>query len=142
MNVGLPGAGIGGLFYIVCALVMPVKEVFLTLRRPEHRFRYRLVLVPPGIAVGIVAGIVIVHRTINYVFGFDLSLSVPIGSAGVTYVSLLPVLIGSGLLLCMLSLVRIAAFFSAPGRSSREPRVSGSRQRSASASASSPRAAP
>ncbi len=42
MNVGLPGTGIGGLFYLVTALCMPLLELARTLWRGQldvHRWR-------------------------------------------------------------------------------------------------------
>jgi hypothetical protein len=52
MSPGLPGIGIGGLFYILIALWMPIRELV----RPRHRDRpgqWRLVATQFAIAVGI-----------------------------------------------------------------------------------------
>ena len=115
MNVGLPGAGIGGLFYLLCALAMPIKEVFLTITRPGHKFRYRLIATQLGIVIGIVAGVVAIYKLINTVFGFDLSL--PAGTDSMLFYSLLPVLVSFGLLLIILTSVRLVSFFSSPHKS-------------------------
>lgn len=112
MNVGLPGAGIGGIFYLLCALATPVKEVFFTLTKPTHKFQYRLVTMQLSIVAGIVSGVIIVYKLANNVFGFDLSLSVRTESISMIFYSLLPVLITFGLLLVILTLVQLAAFFS------------------------------
>jgi hypothetical protein len=112
MNVGLPGAGIGGLFYLLCALGMPVKEVFLTITRPGHKFRYRLIATQLGIVIGIVAGVIAIYKLVNNVFGFDLSL--PARTDSIMFYSLLPVLISFGLLLIILTSVRLVSFFSSP----------------------------
>ena len=114
MNVGLPGAGIGGLFYLICTVLMPVKEVYLTLTKPEHKFRYRLILTQLGIASGIVAGIIIIYKLVSHLFGFDPSFSVSGDSNTMLFYSLLPVLISLSLLLIILSLMRVVAFFSSP----------------------------
>jgi len=53
MNPGLPGAGIGGLFYILSALWMPVCELW-RLRRGDAPGRWPLVAQQFGIAVGII----------------------------------------------------------------------------------------
>ena len=45
MTVGLPGAGIGGVFYLLCALWMPFRELASALQRDEAPSRLRLV--PP-----------------------------------------------------------------------------------------------
>jgi hypothetical protein len=53
MNPGLPGAGIGGLFYILSALWMPVCELW-RLRRGDVPGQWPLVARQFAIAVGIV----------------------------------------------------------------------------------------
>ncbi len=115
MNVGLPGAGIGGIFYLLCALAMPIKEVFLTITRPGHKFRYRLIAVQLGIVTGIVAGVVAIYKLASNVFEYDLSLSASADS--IIFYSLLPVLISFGLLLIILTSVRLVGFFSSPHKS-------------------------
>ena len=65
MNVGLPGAGIGGLFYLICTVFMPFKEVFLTLTKPEHKFRYRLIATQLSIVGGIVGGVVLIYELVS-----------------------------------------------------------------------------
>lgn len=54
MNPGLPGMGIGGLFYILSALVMPICEVRRRWRGGAAG-RWPLVARQFGIAIGIVA---------------------------------------------------------------------------------------
>ena len=115
MNVGLPGAGIGGLYYMLCALAMPIKEVFLTLTRPKHKFRYRLVATQLGIVIGIVSGVVAIYKLVRHVFGLELTHPAPTDS--VMFYSLVPVLISFGLLLMILISVRLAGFFSSPRKS-------------------------
>lgn len=115
MNVGLPGAGIGGLFYLLCALAMPIKEVFLTITRPGHKFRYRLIAVQLGIVTGIVTGVIAIYKLVSNVFEYDLSLSASADS--IIFYSLLPVLISFGLLLIILTSVRLVGFFSSPHKS-------------------------
>ena len=115
MNVGLPGAGIGGLFYLLCALAMPFKEVFLTITKPTHKFRYRLVATQLGIVTGIVAGVFAIYELLRNVFGLELSN--PAATDSIMFYSLLPLLISFGLLLTSLISVRLAGFFSSPQRS-------------------------
>ena len=57
MNAGLPGTGIGGVFYLLSALWMPFHELHKTLRRKSRPQRMRLILVQLSIALGIIAGI-------------------------------------------------------------------------------------
>jgi hypothetical protein len=54
MNPGLPGTGIGGLFYILVALWMPFCEVLRRWRGDATR-RVDLIATQFGIAVGVVA---------------------------------------------------------------------------------------
>jgi hypothetical protein len=63
MNPGLPGAGIGGLFYILSALWMPVCELW--------RLRWPLVAKQFAIAVGIVAVMSGVFWALDAVIMFD-----------------------------------------------------------------------
>ena len=53
MNPGLPGAGIGGLFYILSALWMPICELWRR-RQGQAPGRWPLVARQVGIAVGII----------------------------------------------------------------------------------------
>lgn len=56
MTVGLPGAGIGGLFYLLAGLLMPVREAWLTVTGRSTRRRWRTVLHQFSISGGIVGG--------------------------------------------------------------------------------------
>jgi len=53
MTVGLPGVGIGGIFYLVSALTMPVRELVRTFRRESSAMRWRFVMTQWSLAVGI-----------------------------------------------------------------------------------------
>jgi hypothetical protein len=55
MTVGLPGCGIGGLFYVVSALAMPLHEGYRRARRRGPRARWRFVAGHMGLALAIVA---------------------------------------------------------------------------------------
>lgn len=54
-NAGLPGTGLGGLFYILLALAMPVVEVYRTARGRSSAGRWREVGTQFALACGIVA---------------------------------------------------------------------------------------
>jgi hypothetical protein len=58
MNAGLPGTGLGGLFYVLLALWMPVAELYATLRGRSSVARWRLVLRQLLLACGIVLAVV------------------------------------------------------------------------------------
>ena len=112
MNIGLPGAGIGGLYYLTCTAIMPFKELFLTLTNPEHKFRYKLVATQLSIAIGIVIGLFLIYQLVTSLFGFGLSVVDPVGSESILFYSLLPIMVSFVLLILILVLVELAAFFS------------------------------
>ena len=56
MTVGLPGAGIGGLFYLLAALLMPLRELAHTVRGRSSASRWTLVAWQFAYAGGIAAG--------------------------------------------------------------------------------------
>ncbi len=57
MSVGLPGTGVGGLFYLVSALCMPFREAYrAAVGRSDVRSR-GLVVRQSGIALGVLGGI-------------------------------------------------------------------------------------
>lgn len=111
MNIGLPGAGIGGLYYLTCTAIMPFKELFLTLTKPEHKFRYRLVATQLSIAVGIVIGLFLVYQLVTSLF----PVADPVSSDSILFYSLLPIMVSLALLMFILALVELAAFFSKRG---------------------------
>jgi len=55
MNVGLPGTGIGGLFYLLSAFTMPFTEAVRTIRGEKPASRWRFVMSQVGIAISIFA---------------------------------------------------------------------------------------
>ena len=56
-NAGLPGTGLGGLFYVLLALVMPVVELYRTARGRGSRERWRQAATQFALACGIVASV-------------------------------------------------------------------------------------
>lgn len=99
MNAGLPGTGIGGLFYILLALVMPLRELYLTARGRSSRERWRLVLQQLLIACGIVGSLAVTGWAVTRVVDTPAA----VGLTGAS-VFLAPALI-AGLVLCVLVVV-------------------------------------
>ena len=56
MTAGLPGTGIGGVFYLLSALLMPFVELVKTLRGQSSWPRWVLVIRQLAMASGIIAG--------------------------------------------------------------------------------------
>lgn len=52
-SAGLPGTGLGGLLYLALALVMPVREVYLTIRGRSSLERWKVVARQFAIACGV-----------------------------------------------------------------------------------------
>lgn len=53
MIVGIPGTGLGGLFYILLVVFMPFRELFLTFRRRSNLARWRGVVLHILVAASI-----------------------------------------------------------------------------------------
>jgi hypothetical protein len=64
MFAGLPGIGVGTLFYVLTALWMPVCELGRLMRGDFDGARWRLVFVQLSFAVGIVASIALADRVL------------------------------------------------------------------------------
>lgn len=71
MAAGLPSAGIGGLFYLLAAVALPLRSVWRRVRGVPDPLTGRELTLNLGIAAGIVAGI--------WVAGWLLTLVVPVG---------------------------------------------------------------
>ena len=57
MTAGLPGAGIGGIFYLASALLMPVRELWCFVRDPRAPRRWGVALRQASLAGGILAAL-------------------------------------------------------------------------------------
>ena len=53
MTAGLPGVGIGGIFYLASAIVMPFRSLYAVATGRAHDARWRVALRQAAIAVGI-----------------------------------------------------------------------------------------
>lgn len=65
MNAGLPGTGLGGLFYLVSALAMILFELVASLRGQSSQQRWRLVIRQALIATTIIIGISLTGLALN-----------------------------------------------------------------------------
>lgn len=98
MNAGMPGTGLGGLFYVVLALSMPLLEVVRTVQGRSSRERWRLALTQASIALGVVAA------TVAVVLGAQ---RVVPGAAGAGAVALLAPLVALGVLAALAAVVGV-----------------------------------
>ncbi|MBJ7359832.1 hypothetical protein [Nocardioides sp.] len=76
-NAGLPGTGLGGLFYVLLAFWMPVAELPRTLRGQSSRARWRRIGSQFALACGIVAAVSSTAVASVSVAGTDTGLGVP-----------------------------------------------------------------
>ena len=108
-NAGLPGTGLGGLFYIALALWMPVAELYQTLRGRSSLARWRLVGTQFAIACGIVG------MTVATAAGYVKLAGAPspLGLNGPALV-FAPVLLAAALLICLVAVLRIWARMQGP----------------------------
>jgi hypothetical protein len=66
MTVGLPGTGIGGLFYLLSALAMPFSATIRTLRDKKHQPKWRVALAQFGLGCAMLAVLAITGIGIDY----------------------------------------------------------------------------
>jgi hypothetical protein len=57
MTAGLPGVGIGGIFYLASAIMMPVRSLIVVLAGRPHEARWRVALRQAAIAAGILVAL-------------------------------------------------------------------------------------
>lgn len=117
MNAGLPGTGIGGFFYLLCAIIMPFIELYYTLKGRSSWKRWRLVLKQLFIATGVILGIESTGWLLGTLFSLQpRSAIASVNLAGVvihpgnSYVAL-PFLLSFSLLLMVIVLIRLMSCF-------------------------------
>lgn len=102
MSVGIPGTGVGGLFYLVSALCMPVREAYRAARGRSDRRSRGVVVRQTLIALGVLCGIWLTGWLIGLVLSRIPAVAVALNAV--------PALAGrSG------NILRTAAFFLALG---------------------------
>ncbi len=109
MVAGLPGTGIGGIFYLLGVLCMPIRETQRLLRGKSSRKRWALIVRQWGLSLGIVAGF--------WLMGYVLATIIPAGvqAAGSAsthnVIQIKPFVISLSVLAAVLSLVEVSRFF-------------------------------
>ena len=113
MTAGLPGTGLGGLFYLVLSLLMPLFELYLTARGRSSRARWRFVLTQLAIALGIIAAMVV---SATLALRLASAPSTPSGDTLGPDVLTLPALGSLAALACLLLVVRLWALVPGAAR--------------------------
>jgi hypothetical protein len=84
MTAGLPGVGIGGIFYLASALLMPVRSAIATLQGRGHEARWALALRQSGLAAIILGAIWATGWLIGWSIGIISPDAAPTFANGVT----------------------------------------------------------
>jgi hypothetical protein len=71
MFAGLPGIGVGTLFYVLTALWMPVRECVLLVRGESSLERWRLIGIQFCFALTIIASVALADRVLMMILGSD-----------------------------------------------------------------------
>jgi|SRR5882672_11744369 len=106
MSPGLPGTGIGGLFYILSALWMPVCELWRR-RQGDAPSRWPLVARQFGIAVGIVASMTGVFWALDATLMFEQVAAHAGGQHAMWTLRLSALMVTSGVLSTVLSTMQL-----------------------------------
>ena len=115
MTVGVPGVGFGGIFYLIGALFMPVREVVRTARGESNAERWAIVATQWSLA----AGILVALWGTGWVLGHALTPALlaktgaAVGRAAAEPHNLLKVsvfAVSLGMLVILIAAVRIAHF--------------------------------
>jgi hypothetical protein len=122
MTVGIPGTGIGGLFYLASALLLPVRGMVRRLRR--RPVAWLRTLAPAAIALGVLGGLwlsgALLAVLLSHTLGPGLHGAGPAGGAHHSNVlRIASLLAGIGTLCLVLTGVQVARLTvprSAPGR--------------------------
>lgn len=67
MIAGLPGTGIGGIFYLLLAVFMPVREFYRTLQKRTNLKRWCFIALQLGFVLGIIALMSAEVWALNYI---------------------------------------------------------------------------
>lgn len=83
MSVGIPGTGIGGLFYLASGLLIPVREILASARRRERAAKVGpLIVRQTFLVIGVLAGIWITGWMLGFLLSQPAGLPVAIDGSG------------------------------------------------------------
>lgn len=114
MTAGLPGAGIGGLFYLASTLLLPVRSMWRRLRGQSDPVTWRHQLHSVAIASGIIGGLWITGWLLGFVVPDEMAAGAASGAprAGTTrmVIPAATFAVGVGTLAAVLIAVEIARY--------------------------------
>jgi hypothetical protein len=110
MIAGLPGTGIGGFFYMLTALWMPVRETGRALRGQSSRVRWSLVGTQGALAIGVIAT--------AWVTGWVLTLVIPPASINnrTNFLRVAPIVLQAAVLGTVFIMVHLLRLVARPRR--------------------------
>jgi hypothetical protein len=110
MVAGLPGTGIGGIFYLLGVACMPIREAQRLLRGKSSRKRWALITRQWGLSLGIMAGFWMMGYMLTIVLPSSVQHAVT-GTTSHNVLKIKPFVISLTVLLSVLSLVEISRLF-------------------------------
>lgn len=113
MSAGLPGLGLGGLFFIASALLAPFVELVRTARGQSNRQRWGQVIRQFAQAVLMIAAVELTLRGIHLALSFNGDGTGDGG--GVTAIPLAPIAITGAVLAALLLSAKVLELFLRPG---------------------------
>jgi hypothetical protein len=109
MTAGLPGTGIGCMFYLISALCMPFIEMYLTCRGRSSRQRWKLVAKQLGFALGIAGGFWVTGWCLSRILPAQHALSLQGSGEALNVVAMTSFLIPGGVLASVLIGIEIVS---------------------------------
>ena len=119
MTVGLPGAGIGGLFYLASTLMLPVRSLVRRFRGRPDDLTWRRQAYIVLLALGIIGSLWLAGWLLAFVAPARMLASSSVGASVVGSRSVIPLAtfgIGAATLAIVLIAVEVAHRFHAPAR--------------------------
>ena len=110
MTAGLPGVGIGGIFYLASAIMMPVRSLWAVLTGRPHEARWRVSLRQAAIAGGILGALWITGLALGWIIATAFPHALTADVAGSTPTHVRNVVRTSALLLSFGTLAAVLTF--------------------------------
>ena len=118
MNVGLPGTGIGGLFYLLTALMMPLVELARTFAGRSSLKRWQIAMRQSLLACGVIAGLSLTSQLLGVLARTDrgANAGVQVGSQAARFLGVTPTLWTYGTLAAVLLAAEVGRAIFRPVR--------------------------
>jgi hypothetical protein len=110
MTAGLPGVGIGGIFYLASAIAMPVRSLFAVFTGRVHEARWRVALLQASIAAGILGALWLTGLALGWIIATVFPHALVNGVGGATPAHVRNVVRTGALLLSLGTLAMVLLF--------------------------------